>query len=144
MEESDILWKLTLLFPDLRVMVPISNLIVALAVVRNGVPKMKGLFSIFFDIQNHKVYGEYMCFDRLIFGPVLSSIHCLGLPYWHFYFGSHLSVVRGSAGCEFLEKAEHFSHSTVDFLALLEDGVLKSFHSFGVQSHVIPYSSLQK
>ncbi|GKF99702.1 hypothetical protein Tco_0301393, partial [Tanacetum coccineum] len=44
-EESDILWKLTLLFPDLRVMVPVSNLIVALAVIRNGVPKMKGLFS---------------------------------------------------------------------------------------------------
>ncbi|GJR27174.1 hypothetical protein Tco_1103406 [Tanacetum coccineum] len=44
-EELDILWKLTLLFPDLRVMVPVSNLIMALAVVRNGVPKMKGLFS---------------------------------------------------------------------------------------------------
>ncbi|GJZ57027.1 hypothetical protein Tco_0612521, partial [Tanacetum coccineum] len=42
-EESDIPWKLTLLFPDLRVMV--SNLIVALVVVRNGVPKMKDLFS---------------------------------------------------------------------------------------------------
>ncbi|GJW64050.1 hypothetical protein Tco_0115934 [Tanacetum coccineum] len=44
-EESDILWKVTLLFHDLRVMMPVSNLIVALAVVRNGVPKMKGLFS---------------------------------------------------------------------------------------------------
>ncbi|GKF98131.1 hypothetical protein Tco_0296914, partial [Tanacetum coccineum] len=43
--ESGILWKLILIFPDLRVMVPLSNLIMALAVVRNGVPKMKGLFS---------------------------------------------------------------------------------------------------
>nr|GEV10875.1 transposase, Ptta/En/Spm, transposase, Tnp1/En/Spm-like protein [Tanacetum cinerariifolium] len=40
-----IIWTLILLFPDLRVMVPLSNLITALAVVRNGVPKMKGLFS---------------------------------------------------------------------------------------------------
>ncbi|GKA45832.1 hypothetical protein Tco_0738628 [Tanacetum coccineum] len=43
-EESNILWKLTLLFPGLRVMVPVSNLILDLAVVRNGVYKMKGLF----------------------------------------------------------------------------------------------------
>ncbi|GJU20012.1 hypothetical protein Tco_1153354 [Tanacetum coccineum] len=34
-----------ILFPNLRVMVPLSNLITALAIVRNGVPKMKGLFS---------------------------------------------------------------------------------------------------
>nr|GEY22847.1 putative ribonuclease H-like domain-containing protein [Tanacetum cinerariifolium] len=54
--ESGILWKLILLFPDLKVMVPLSNLIVALTVVRNGVPKMKGLFLVFLDIQNHKVY----------------------------------------------------------------------------------------
>nr|GFA91018.1 MAK10-like protein [Tanacetum cinerariifolium] len=44
-KELGILWKLTLLFPDLRVMMPLSNLIEALAVVKNGVPKMKGLFS---------------------------------------------------------------------------------------------------
>ncbi|GJW28734.1 hypothetical protein Tco_0045609 [Tanacetum coccineum] len=43
--DSGILWKLILLFPDLKVMVPLSNLITALAVVKNGVPKMKGLFS---------------------------------------------------------------------------------------------------
>nr|GEU85293.1 ABC transporter F family member 1-like [Tanacetum cinerariifolium] len=43
--DSGILWKLILLFPDLRVMVPFSNLITALAIVRNGVPKMKGLYS---------------------------------------------------------------------------------------------------
>ncbi|GJV97883.1 hypothetical protein Tco_1549460 [Tanacetum coccineum] len=30
---------------DLKAMVPLSNLITALAIVRNGVPKMKGLFS---------------------------------------------------------------------------------------------------
>ncbi|GKG62239.1 hypothetical protein Tco_0632143, partial [Tanacetum coccineum] len=32
----------------------------------------------------------------------------------------------GSAGREFFEKSEHFSHPTVGFFALLEDGVLKS------------------
>nr|GEY00447.1 hypothetical protein [Tanacetum cinerariifolium] len=37
---------------------------------------------------------------------------------------------RGSAGCEFLKKSEHFNHPTTDPLALLENGVLKSFHSF--------------
>ncbi|GJV40784.1 hypothetical protein Tco_1419224 [Tanacetum coccineum] len=42
LEESGILWKLTLCFPDLRVIVPVSNLIEALAVVKNGVPKIKG------------------------------------------------------------------------------------------------------
>nr|GEU32511.1 hypothetical protein [Tanacetum cinerariifolium] len=40
-----ILWKPILLFPELRVMVPLSNLTTALAVVRNGAPKMKGLLS---------------------------------------------------------------------------------------------------
>ncbi|GKC89801.1 hypothetical protein Tco_1150450 [Tanacetum coccineum] len=39
-EDSGILWKLILIFPDLRVMVPLSNLIEALAIVKNGVPKM--------------------------------------------------------------------------------------------------------
>ncbi|GJS69167.1 hypothetical protein Tco_0702008, partial [Tanacetum coccineum] len=56
-------------------------------------------------------------------------------PYQHFY--------RGSAGRKFLEKPEHFSHPIVDFLVLLEDGVLKSFHSFGVRCHVVPYSSFE-
>nr|GEX57042.1 hypothetical protein [Tanacetum cinerariifolium] len=37
--------EIILLFLDLRVMVPLLNLITALAVVKNGVPKMKGLFS---------------------------------------------------------------------------------------------------
>ncbi|GKF79120.1 hypothetical protein Tco_0234688, partial [Tanacetum coccineum] len=30
-----------------------------------------------------------------------------------------------SVGHEFLEKTEHFRHSTIDFFTLLEDGVLK-------------------
>ncbi|GKB91674.1 hypothetical protein Tco_0963946 [Tanacetum coccineum] len=50
----------------------------------------------------------------------------------------------GSTGCEFLEKSEHFSHSVVDLLALLENEVLKSFHSFRVCCHVVPYSSLKE
>ncbi|GJT38951.1 hypothetical protein Tco_0938816 [Tanacetum coccineum] len=49
----------------------------------------------------------------------------------------------GSASREFLEKPEHFSHPTIDLLALLENGVLKSFHPFGVRCHVIPYSSFK-
>nr|GEV99465.1 calcineurin B-like protein 4 [Tanacetum cinerariifolium] len=40
-----ILWKLILFFLDLKFIVPLSNLITALAVVKNGIPKMKGLFS---------------------------------------------------------------------------------------------------
>ncbi|GKC11334.1 hypothetical protein Tco_1008116 [Tanacetum coccineum] len=39
-------------------------------------------------------------------------------------------LFRGSAGCEFLEQPEHFSHFIVDLLALLENVILKSFHSF--------------
>ncbi|GKC05810.1 hypothetical protein Tco_0997420 [Tanacetum coccineum] len=193
-EELDILWKLSLLFPDLRVMVPVSNLIVALAVVKNGVPKMKGLFSFSLISKitksmgntcsaistntssaipkgvGHNVHIEPLIDEgvHVLKAPyAASSIHCLGLPYWHFYFGRHFSVVgclvrhvilfffisckgdrvyflgdgefgffpyqyflRGSVGREFLEKPEHFSHLTVDFLALPEDGVLKYFHSF--------------
>ncbi|GJY09396.1 hypothetical protein Tco_0377581 [Tanacetum coccineum] len=53
-----------------------------------------------------------------------------------FGFLHYQYFLRGSVGREFLEKPEHFSHSTVDFLAFLEDGVLKSFHSFGVRSHL--------
>ncbi|GJV93827.1 hypothetical protein Tco_1541640 [Tanacetum coccineum] len=44
-------------------------------------------------------------------------------PYQHF--------LRGSAGREFFEKPEHYSHPTFDFLALLEDGVLEYLHPFG-------------
>ncbi|GJW02603.1 hypothetical protein Tco_1561459 [Tanacetum coccineum] len=166
-EESHILWKLILLFPDLRVMVPVSNLIMALAVIRNGVPKMKGLFSfslisritkstgntclssVYFEfppivillcyiflrmnlkkspgplnlllgdlmLQNTRQAVEHGCSTAFIF-LVLSGVYVLGF-----------------AGREFLEKPKHFSHPTVDFLALLEDGVLKSFHSFSVRSH---------
>nr|GEV38788.1 zinc finger, CCHC-type [Tanacetum cinerariifolium] len=93
--DSGILWKLILLFPDLRVMVPLSNLITVLAIVRNGVPKMKVLFS-----------------SSLMYRIMKS--------------------MRGSAGYEFLEKPEHFNHSIIDLLVLLENGILKSFHSFAL------------
>ncbi|GKG07769.1 hypothetical protein Tco_0330738, partial [Tanacetum coccineum] len=58
--DSGILRKLILLFPDFRVMVPLSNLITALAVVRNGVPKMKGLFLYSFTSKITKSMG-YTC-----------------------------------------------------------------------------------
>ncbi|GJU25130.1 ATP-dependent DNA helicase PIF1-like protein [Tanacetum coccineum] len=45
-------------------------------------------------------------------------------PYQYF--------LMGSAGREFLEKSKHFSHSVIDLLALLENGILKSFHSFAL------------
>ncbi|GJS41401.1 putative ribonuclease H-like domain-containing protein [Tanacetum coccineum] len=44
-------------------------------------------------------------------------------------------LLRDLAGREFLEKPKHFSHPSVDLLALLKNGVLKSFHSFGVRSY---------
>ncbi|GJW46128.1 hypothetical protein Tco_0077774 [Tanacetum coccineum] len=163
-EESDILWKLTLLFPDLRVMVPVSNLIVALAVVRNGVPKMKGLFLFslismitksmentcsatftthsssqskgYFKIPSDVLLLCYLLLENRVINrsPQGDRVYILGdgefgfFPYQYF--------LRGSDAREFLEKPEHFSHPTVDFLVLLEDGVLKSFHSFGVRSHL--------
>ncbi|GKB48073.1 hypothetical protein Tco_0898826 [Tanacetum coccineum] len=124
-EESDILWKLILVFPDLRVMVPISNLIVALAIVRNGVPKLKGLFFMPFI---GKSYVGGVGHNVHIRPLIYEGIHVLMVPY----------ATRDFVGHEFLEKPEHFSHPAVDLLALLENGVLKSFHPFGVRYHVIP------
>ncbi|GJX95032.1 hypothetical protein Tco_0349618 [Tanacetum coccineum] len=60
-----------------------------------------------------------------------------------FGFFPYQYFLRGSAGRELLEKLEHFSHLTVDFLALLEDDVLESFHPFDVHCHVISYSSFK-
>nr|GEW27136.1 retrovirus-related Pol polyprotein from transposon TNT 1-94 [Tanacetum cinerariifolium] len=54
-----ILWKLILLFSDLRVMVPLLNLIMAMAIVRNGVPRMKGLLSSFFMSKITKSMGFF-------------------------------------------------------------------------------------
>ncbi|GJX52865.1 reverse transcriptase domain-containing protein [Tanacetum coccineum] len=68
-------------------------------------------------------------------------IHVLGNGELGFF--SYKYFLKGSAGREFLEKSEHFSHPTVDLLVLLEKGVLKSFHPFGVRCHVIPYSSFK-
>ncbi|GJY79152.1 hypothetical protein Tco_0484953 [Tanacetum coccineum] len=67
-EESDILWKLILLFPDLRVMVSLSNLIAALAVVRNGVPRMKGLFLFSLISKITKSTGAAGRMGRLLVG----------------------------------------------------------------------------
>ncbi|GJW95967.1 reverse transcriptase domain-containing protein [Tanacetum coccineum] len=55
-------------------------------------------------------------------------IHVLGDEEFRFFFYQYF--LRGSAGREFLEKSKHFSHPTIDPLALLENGILKSFHSF--------------
>ncbi|GKA22610.1 hypothetical protein Tco_0708572 [Tanacetum coccineum] len=127
-EESDILWKLALLFPDLKVMVPVSNLIVALAIVRNGVPKMKGLFCVLIDSFPAPFSAPFIA------SAFLTGISILGdrvyvLGYEEFGFFPYQYFLRGSASREFLKKPEHFSHPTVDFLVLLEDGFLKSFHS---------------
>nr|GEV30595.1 caffeic acid 3-O-methyltransferase-like [Tanacetum cinerariifolium] len=47
-----------------------------------------------------------------------------------FGFFPYQYLLRGSVGREFPEKSKHFSHSVIDLLALLENGVLKIFHSF--------------
>nr|GEV95154.1 putative ribonuclease H-like domain-containing protein [Tanacetum cinerariifolium] len=205
--ESSILWKLILLFPDLRVMVPLSNLIAALVVLRNGVPKMKGLFSFsliskitkstghfvgkfYVSGVGHDVYigplidegihvlkalydARYfkfpfdvllLCYllleNRFINRPpsrFYSVVECLirlATPFFRssckrdrvyvlgdeeFSFFPHQYFLRGSAGCEFLEKFKHFSHSIVDLLALLENGVLKSFHYFKHQDIIAEF-----
>nr|GEW41845.1 hypothetical protein [Tanacetum cinerariifolium] len=153
-EESGILWKLILLVLDLRLMGPLSNLIVTLAVVRNSVPKMKGLFlfSLISKITKStrhfigKFYVSGVGHDVHI-GPLIDEgVHVLKAPYAARYFEIPSDVLllcyllledrfinrppRGFAGREFLEKSEHFGHSVIDLLALLENSVLKSFHSF--------------
>ncbi|GJT06120.1 hypothetical protein Tco_0840582 [Tanacetum coccineum] len=162
------LWNYLTFSPDLRVMVPVSNLIVAFAVVRNGVHKMKGLFSFSLISKITKSTGN-TCSSASITHPqhfigkshvggvghnvhirplIDEGVHLLKVPYaareieftflvtGNFGFFPYQYFLRGSAGCEFLEKPEHFSHFTVDFLALPEDGVLKYFHSFSVRNHI--------
>ncbi|GJR91600.1 hypothetical protein Tco_0215611 [Tanacetum coccineum] len=88
-EESDILWKLTLLFPNLRVMVPVSNLIMALAVERNGVPNMKGLFSPFVGKSHVGGVGH-----DVHIGPLIDEgVHVLKVPYGASVVGCHLRFV---------------------------------------------------
>ncbi|GJV86865.1 hypothetical protein Tco_1530803 [Tanacetum coccineum] len=167
---------------------PVSNLIEALVVVKNGVPKMKGLFSLslmskitksmgytcsvvcgqdgnrgasndssFSDVLiNLAPFSTSFIFSTSITGvsvsvsvgfSTLSSVtFVLLLPpsspfvreieFKFFVTGnlasSLINTFSGSASCEFLEKPEHFSHPTIDLLVLLENGVLKSFHPFGV------------
>ncbi|GJU18482.1 zinc knuckle CX2CX4HX4C containing protein [Tanacetum coccineum] len=129
--DSGILWKLILLFPDLRVMVPLSNLITALAILRNGVPKMKVLFSSSFMSKITKstrffkfIAGCYVSIFTPFFLPSgeRNGIYVLGngefslSPYQYFF--------RSSAGREFFKKPEHFSHSNVDLLVLLENALM--------------------
>nr|GEX52018.1 retrovirus-related Pol polyprotein from transposon TNT 1-94 [Tanacetum cinerariifolium] len=42
------------------------------------------------------------------------------------------AISTGSAGCDFLEQPKHFSHSIIDLLVLLKNGILKSFYSFAL------------
>nr|GEU81586.1 cyclin-dependent kinase inhibitor [Tanacetum cinerariifolium] len=100
--------------------------------------KMKGLFS--FSLIS-KITKSYMHFiDKfhvsrvghdVHIGPLIDEgVHVLKAPY----------ATRGSVSREFFKKSEHFGHSVVDLLALLENGVLKSFHSFAltiVESQVL-------
>ncbi|GKB11063.1 hypothetical protein Tco_0844986 [Tanacetum coccineum] len=229
--------KLLTITQNLRVMVPLSNLIAALAVVRNGVLKMKGLFSPFIgkfhvSVVGHDVHigplideGVHVleapyAASRLLLGTIersgnqgypygvnlrdtsmsgvknvgveslrcdLQILECLAVEAqsvlcegveidtsgilghadcesWDLgwkapkaLYGlrpltdyeevgsghlddpvelqpqSRVRFLEFLAGREFLEKSEHFSPSVVDLLALLENGVLKSFHSFGIQ-----------
>ncbi|GKC59062.1 hypothetical protein Tco_1086660 [Tanacetum coccineum] len=55
--DAEILKKFILFFPEFRVIVPLSNLISTLAVVKNGVPKMKRLFSSSFMFKITKSTG---------------------------------------------------------------------------------------
>ncbi|GJX73176.1 hypothetical protein Tco_0311771 [Tanacetum coccineum] len=95
-EESDILWKLTLLFFDLRVMVPVSNLIMALLVVKNGVPKMKGLFSFYLTSKITKSTRN-ICSAT---STNTSSAIPKGLMYEWLASGSLMSVSAGLSSAE--------------------------------------------
>nr|GEX77693.1 putative ribonuclease H-like domain-containing protein [Tanacetum cinerariifolium] len=118
-----------------KVMVPLSNLIAALTVVRNDVPKMKGLFTFSLISKITKSTGHFVSKfyvsgvgHDVHIGPLIDEgVHVLKAPY----------AVGGSDGREFFQKSEHFSYSVVDLLALLENGVLKSFHSFIIPALVV-------
>nr|GEU35496.1 copia protein [Tanacetum cinerariifolium] len=135
--DSSILWKLILLFSNLKVMVPLSNLITALAVVKNGVPNMKSLFSSSFISRITKSTGYT--------NPATSTNAYSAIPKGD-GVPSHLSnyyLFWSSAGCEFLKKSEHFCHSVVDLFVLFEDRVFEPLHSFGVYCDIISYPSLE-
>nr|GEV49031.1 hypothetical protein [Tanacetum cinerariifolium] len=76
--------------------------------------------------------------DRIcVFGDGEFSL----FPYQYF--------LKGYVGCEFLEQPEHFSNSIVGLLALLENVILKSFHSFVTKTidgkkTVIPPTSVKE
>nr|GEU32374.1 reverse transcriptase domain-containing protein [Tanacetum cinerariifolium] len=91
--------------------------------LRNGVPRMKGLFSSSFISKITKSTG-YTCSAT---STNMSSAIPKGSP----------------TGREFLKKPEHFSYYVVDLLALLENDVFEPLDSFTVCCHVIPYSSLE-
>ncbi|GJS35138.1 ribonuclease H-like domain-containing protein [Tanacetum coccineum] len=114
-----------------------------------------------------RVYSSVLCLGLLYwhfcfgFGGPLSVVGCYLLLVTPFFFSfcqrdrihvlgdrefgffSYQYFLRGPVGREFLEKFEHFSHPTIDPLALLENGVLKSFHFFSVHCHVVPYSGFK-
>ncbi|GJW39630.1 hypothetical protein Tco_0065475 [Tanacetum coccineum] len=112
-------------------MVPLSNLIAALSVVRNGVPKMKGLFSFSLISKITKSTGPFVGFIVL---SSVSSAWSIFLSYpligdrvyilgdGEFRFFHYQYFLMGFAGHEFLEKSEHFSYSVVDLLALKDKG----------------------
>nr|GEX49612.1 DNA-directed DNA polymerase [Tanacetum cinerariifolium] len=106
------------------VIVLVSNLIEALVVVKNGVPKMKGLFS--FSLMSKIIKSTRLFVDESHVGGVGHDVNVRSL----INEGAHALEVSYAACREFLEKPEHLSHPTIDLIALLENGILKSFHSF--------------
>ncbi|GJT47431.1 MAK10-like protein [Tanacetum coccineum] len=124
------------------VMVLVSNFIEVFAVVKNGIPRMKGLFSFSLMFMITKSVGPPMLqgnTQQAETGASTTSSFLGALTGSFLVLFSALFIasafltgifIRDSAGRELLEKPEHFSHPTVDFLALLEDGVLESFHPF--------------
>nr|GEX14092.1 hypothetical protein [Tanacetum cinerariifolium] len=138
-------------------MVPLSNLIMALAVVRNGVYKMKGLFSSSLMSRITKSTGytcstistntssgipkgwiyEWLASESLMYVSAglwsvdeRDGIYAFGDEGFGLFSNQHL--FKGPTGCKFLKNPDHFSHPAIDLLALLENGIFKSFHSFTI------------
>nr|GEV44459.1 hypothetical protein [Tanacetum cinerariifolium] len=122
----------------------------ALAVVRNDVPRIKGLFLSSFISKITKSMGFFNVVSSFyvnLVTPLLFSSYERDIIYvlgdGKFSLFPHQYFLKGSTGCKFLEQPEHFSLSIIDLLALLENRILKSLHSFSVCCHAISYSSLE-
>nr|GEX57696.1 hypothetical protein [Tanacetum cinerariifolium] len=122
----------------------------ALAVVRNDVPRIKGLFLSSFISKITKSTGFFNVVSSFyvnLVTPLLFSSYERDIIYvlgdGKFSLFPHQYFLKGSTGCEFLEEPKHFSLSIINLLALLENRILKSLHSFSVCCHAIPYSSLE-